>query len=142
VSEKLLNIEYKENLDEKFYEMINTEFNKYANKNGVICDYKPFAFVAKEDDEVIGIITGNSYYKEVHISELIILEKYRNKHIGIQLIKNVEDYFKDKGFENINLTTYEFQAPEFYKKCGFEVEFVRKNKGEPKLSKYFLVKYF
>lgn len=32
--------------------------------------------------------------------------------------------------------------PEFYKKCGYEVEFVRKNKEEPKLTKYFLVKYF
>ena len=47
-----------------------------------------------------------------------------------------------KGFENINLTTYGFQAPEFYKKCGFEVEFIRKNKENPKLDKYYLVKYF
>ena len=44
--------------------------------------------------------------------------------------------------KNINLTTYDFQAPDFYKKCGYEVEFVRKNKEEPKLTKYFLVKYF
>ena len=29
-----------------------------------------------------------------------------------------------------------------YKKCGFEVEFIRENKENPKLTKYFLVKYF
>ena len=40
----------------------------------------------------------------------------------------VENHFKDKNFENINLTTYEFQAPEFYKKCGYKVEFIRENK--------------
>ena len=70
------------------------------------------------------------------------MEEYRNKHIGSKLIETVENYFRDKGFENINLTTYDFQAPEFYKKCGYEVEFVRENKEEPKLTKYFLVKYF
>ena len=138
----MLNIEYTENYGEEYGKIINDEFNKFALKNGVNCDYKPFAFIAKENDEFVGIITGHSYYKEVHISDLIIIEKYRHKHIGSKLVKKVEDYFKDKDFENINLTTYDFQAPEFYKKCGFEVEFVRKAKKNDKLTKYFLVKYF
>lgn len=138
----MITIEYKENLDEEFYKIIDMEFNKFATKNEVICNYVPFSFVAKEDNKFVGIITGNSYYKEVHISDLIILEQYRNKHIGSKLMETVENYYKNKGFENINLTTYGFQAPEFYKKCGFEIEFVRENKENPKLNKYFLVKYF
>lgn len=138
----MLNIEYKDNLEEEFYSMIDNEFNKFATKNDVTCNYRSFAFVAKEDNKIVGIITGNSYYKEVHISDLIILEEYRNKQIGSKLVENVESHYKDKGFENINLTTYGFQAPEFYKKCGFKVEFVRENKKNPKLNKYFLVKYF
>lgn len=138
----MIEIEYKENLDEEIYTMIDEEFNEFATKNGVICNYKSFAFVAKEGNKIIGIITGNSYYKEVHISDLIVLEQYRNKHIGSKLIETVESYYKNKGFENINLTTYGFQAPEFYKKCGFEIEFIRKNKENSKLNKYYLVKYF
>ena len=113
----MLNIEYNENLNEDFYKIIDDEFNKFAQKNDVVCNYKSFAFVAKEDEKFVGIITGNSYYKEVHISDLIIIDEYRNKHIGSKLVQTVEDYFKDKGFENINLTTYGFQAPNFYKKC-------------------------
>ena len=138
----MINIEYIENLNEEFYKMIDTEFNKYAIKNNVTCNYRPFNFVAKEDNKVIGIITGHSYYSEVHIGDLIVLEDYRNKHIGTKLMETVENYYKDKGFENMNLTTYGFQATEFYKKCGFKVEFIRENKENPKLNKYFLVKYF
>lgn len=138
----MLNIEYKDNLEEEFYSMIDNEFNKFAIKNGVTCNYMPFAFVAKEDNKIVGIITGNSYYKEVHISDLIVLEQYRNKHIGSKLMETVENYYKNKGYENINLTTYGFQALEFYKKCGFKVEFIRKSKENPKLNKYYLVKYF
>lgn len=138
---KLLNVEYKEELDEEFYKIIDDEFNKFATKNGVNCNYKPFSFIAKEDNKFVGLITGHSYYKEVHIGDLIILEEYRHRHIGSMLVKAVEDYHKDKNFENINLTTYGFQAPEFYKKCGYEIEFIRKNKDNSKLDKYFFVKY-
>ena len=138
----MIEVEYKENLDEEIYEIIDEEFNKFAVKNGIVCNYKSFAFVAKEESKIIGIITGNSYYKEVHISDLIVLEQYRNKHIGSKLMETVENYYKNKGYENINLTTYGFQALEFYKKCGFKVEFIRKSKGNSKLNKYYLVKYF
>lgn len=138
----MLNIEYIKNPDENFYNIIDNEFNKFAIKNGVICNYEPFTFIAKENNELVGIITGHSYYKEVHINDLIIFEQYRNKHIGSKLLETVENYYKNKGFENINLSTYNFQAPEFYKKCGFEVEFIRENKSNHKLTKYFLVKYF
>ncbi len=137
----MLNIEYKEKLDNEFYDIIDNEFNKYATKNDITCNYKSFNFIAKEDEKVIGIITGHSYYKEVHITDLIVFEEYRNKHIGTKLVKEVENYYKDKEFENINLTTYDFQAPEFYKKCGFNVEFIRENRENPKLNKYFFVKY-
>ena len=108
----------------------------------MICNYKSFNFVAEEDNKVVGIVTGHAYYNEVHISDLIVLEQYRNKHIGTKLMEAVENFYKNKNFENMNLTTYAFQAPEFYKKCGFKVEFIRENKENPKLTKYFLVKYF
>ena len=136
----MINIEYKEKLDKEHYEFIDKEFNKYAIENSVICNYVPFSFVAKDKEKIIGIITGHSYYKEVKISDLIVLEEYRKKHIGKKLVEEVEKLFKDKEFDNINLTTYEFQAPEFYKKCGYKIEFIRKNEKNPKLTKYFLVK--
>lgn len=138
----MINIEYKENVEKELINFIDSEFDKYAIKNGVTCNYQSFHFVATEDDKVIGIITGHTYYQEVHISNLIVLEEYRKKHLGTKLVNAVEEYYKDKGFENINLTTYCFQAPEFYKKCGFQVEYIQKNRTNPKLTKYFLVKYY
>ena len=138
----MINIEFIEELDEDTYKILDDEFNKYAIKNNVKCNYKPFSYVAKENNNIVGIITGHSYYKEVFISDLIVKEEYRNKHLGTELVNNVLKDFNGKGLDNINLTTYEFQALEFYKKCGFKIEFVRKNKENPKLNKYYLVKYF
>lgn len=126
--------------DDSISEFIDSEFNKYANENDLICNYNSFVFVAKDDEKIVGVITGHSYYNEVHISDFVVLKNYRGKGVGTNLIKSVENFHKNKGFENINLTTYEFQAPEFYKQNSYELEFVRKNKSNPKLSKYFFIK--
>ena len=121
----MIEIEYKENLDEKFFDIIDTEFNKFAEKNGVTCNYEPFNFIAKDQDKVIGIITGHSYYKEVHIGDLIILEEYRNKQIGSKLVQVVENYYKDKIFSQkifIKFRIFFIFSYKFYFKSTFLIK--------------------
>lgn len=131
---------------EKDFEKIDKKADELLSlhdiENGVEYNFKRFGFVAKEDDREIGYVTGFSYYSEVTINNLIVLEKYRGQGVGTRLIEHAEKHFKDKGFNNINLVTNEFQAPKFYENCGFDLEFIRKNKENPKLTKYFYVKYF
>ena len=64
------------------------------------------------------------------------------KKIGTGLIGAAEKYCRENGFENISLSTYSFQAPEFYKKRGFTLEFIREDNKDLKLNKYFFVKFF
>lgn len=128
--------------NEEIEKFIEEEHQKYEAKNGVVCNYTPFCFVAKDGDELVGAIAGATFFSEVYIDELVVKEAYRKNNIGTQLIEYVENYYKDKGFNNMNTCTNEFQAPKFYEKCGFELEFVRKNKDNSKLNKYFYVKYF
>ena len=121
---------------------IEEEHQKYEAKNGVVCNYTPFCFIAKENDELMGAIAGATFFSEVYIDELVVREDQRGKDIGTKLINAVEEYYKDSGFDNMNTCTNEFQAPKFYEKCGFQLEFVRKNKTNSKLNKYFYVKHF
>ncbi len=122
--------------------IMEEEHKKYEAKNGVAFNFTPFSFVAKEEGEIVGAITGFTCYAEVYIDDFVVMENHRGKDIGTKLMKAVEEYYKDSGFNNMNLCTSEFQAPQFYEKYGFELEFVRKNKDNPKLNKYFYVKYF
>ena len=78
----------------------------------------------------------------IYIEGIWVNKTHRGKGYGRQLIQLLERKFKGQGFNNINLVTSAFQAPEFYRKCGFTEEFVRENKKNPKLTKYFFVKYF
>ena len=131
-------IESNENIDN----FIEEEHQKYEAKNGVVCNYSPFCFVAKDGDKIVGAISGATFFSEVYIDELVVKENQRGLKIGTNLITYVEEYFMGFGFNNINTCTNEFQAPKFYEKCGFKLEFVRENKNNPKLTKYFYVKYY
>lgn len=138
----MIEINQVETIDEEIEKIIGYEFEKYANQFVLNCNYSKFCFVAKESEKIVAVLMGHTIYAEVHIDELIVFPDYRNKGIGKQLIQEVENKFKNTDFDFISLTTYEFQARKFYEKCGFELEFVRKNKENPKLTKYFFVKYF
>ena len=126
--------------NEKIGDFLNEGFTRYGEQNGVALNYDDFCFVAEDDNEKIaGVITGRAYYNEIHIGDLIVSEGYRGSGLGSRLVTTVEDAYRGKGYEVITLTTFGFQAPEFYKKLGYTVEFVRKDK-DPRLSKYFFRK--
>ncbi len=125
--------------NDRIDEFTNIEFSNYAHDCDVALNYEEFCFVAEEDGNIAGVIIGRAYYNEIHIGDLIVGKGYRRDGIGIKLVAAVEEAYKGKGYEKIALTTFGFQAPEFYKKLGYELEFVREDK-DPKLSKYFYLK--
>ncbi len=125
--------------DERVEKFTNVEFSNYAIDCDVALGFEEFCFVAEDDGRIAGVITGRAYYNEVHIGDLIVGKDYRRDGVGSKLVVAVEDAYKDKDYKKITLTTFGFQAPEFYKKLGYELEFVRKD-DDPKLSKYFYLK--
>ena len=110
--------------NEKTGEFINREFTDYAIDCDVALNFEEFTFEAEDDGKIAGIITGRAY---------------RRAGVGSRLVAAVEEAYLGRGYEKIALTTFGFQAPEFYKKLGYELEFVREDK-DPKLSKYFYLK--
>lgn len=129
-----------EEIDDKIGEFINKEFTDYGHSQGVKLNYDEFCFISEDGDgNLTGAITGRAYYDEVHIVDLIVGSAARRSGLGSELVKTVEDAYQGKGFNIVTLTTFGFQAPEFYKKLGYELEFVRE-KEDPRLSKYFFKK--
>ncbi len=119
---------------------IHREFVRYGEQHHVTLNYDEFCFAAESGSgEMAGVITGRAYYNEVHIGDLIVGEAYRRSGLGSRLVAAVEDAFRGKGYDVVTLTTFGFQAPDFYRKLGYTVEFVR-DCPDPKLRKYFMVK--
>ena len=80
-------------------------------------------YVIKNDGGIIvgGIIARMYYWKLLYIDSLWVDEQYRNKGYGSTLLKKVEDEAKKLGCSQGHLDTFDFQAPNFYQRNGYEI---------------------
>lgn len=136
-------IEFLDNLAEEIEEKMREDLVAYESSHGIDVNYKPFAIVlADEKGNVLGAINAFTAFAEIYVDDIWVEKSHRGKGYGRILLQELENHFQSKGFNNINLVTNAFQAPDFYKKCGFTIEFIRENKKHPKLTKTFFIKYF
>jgi ribosomal protein S18 acetylase RimI-like enzyme len=121
---------------------ISRLFFENDTENGINGRFKSFAYEIKDDKgSVLGGITGYRIFDEIYVDELCIDRSARGQGLGRKLLEIVEKELNDGNCENISLDTVDFQnAVEFYKKCGFSVEFVRKHKSDKRLDKYYMIK--
>jgi GNAT superfamily N-acetyltransferase len=139
----MIKISFVENLSPNSLEKMEKGLQEYELNHGIHVDYTPFAFeLYNEIDELIGVLDAFSSYSSIHIRDLWIDKAYRGKGYGKKLIKALEQHCQDKGFNNINTVSCTFQAPDFYRKCGFEIEFVRENQNNQQLTVTGFVKFF
>src|SRR5260221_9430227 len=132
-----------DNLSQDIEEKMRKDLVAYESSHGIDVNYKRFALVLKEETgNVIGVLHAFTAFAEVYIDDMWVDQHHRGKGYGRKLLSALEERFKGKGFNNINLVTSAFSAPDFYRKCGFTAEFVRINKKNPQLTKTFFVKYF
>lgn len=137
-----IKIAFVDSLSEELDKRMTDGFISYETGHGIDVNYKRFSVVISNNNLVCGVINAYTAFAEIYVDDIWVDSAYRSKGYGKKLLQALEDHFKGRGFNNINLVTSAFQAPEFYKKCGFIVEFTRVNKINPQLSKTFFVKFF
>ena len=73
------------------------------------------------DGSVIGGILGGTYWGWMYVDILWVREDHRNRGIGSKLLEEAEREAVRRGCHHVHLDTMSWQAPEFYKKHGYEV---------------------
>lgn len=143
MSKKTYHIEQVDQLPNEVKNLIHQGHVRDEAENDIVCNYKKFALLVKDSEgEIVGALQAYTAFSEIYVDDIWVSPSARKNGLGRKLLHELENHFKDQGYNNINLVTSHFQAPDFYKKCGFTEEFTRVNKKNPKLSKTFFVKYF
>jgi len=87
-----------------------------------ISDGKLFGLFLRDADGVaIGGAHGWTWAKTCYVRILFVPAHMRNQGHGTRLMRAVEAEASDRGCEQIVLETFDFQAPKFYLRLGFEI---------------------
>ena len=110
------------NPTEKEIKYIRESLNQY-NKERVGEDrHTPLNLIEyDENGNAIGGILGGTYWGWMYIDILWVHENHRKKGIGTKLLLAAEKEALRRGCHHVHLDTMSWQAPEFYKKHGYEV---------------------
>lgn len=87
-------------------------------------DYRAFALVLRqEDQEPVGGATGWTRWGWLHLDVLWVSDAFRGLGHGSRLLHQVEELARSRDCELVTLDTASFQAPDFYRRLGYEEMF-------------------
>ena len=127
-------------IDQPPWEIIGGGIADYNTQQAGNDEGKNLCFVLRSpDQDIIGGVIGATYWNWLYINLMWIKEEFRGRGFGHQLLTLAEQEARQRGAEYAYLDTFSFQAPDFYKKHGYEV-FGELNNFPPGHKRYFLSK--
>ncbi|AEI41179.1 GNAT family N-acetyltransferase [Paenibacillus mucilaginosus] len=97
-------------------------FNQLTAPSAFDVPSESLNFLLKEEDGTLaGGLLGRTYRYALFVEILWVDEKYRGQGLGGRLLAAAEEAARLRGCRLMHLDTFSFQAPEFYRKMGFEV---------------------
>jgi len=82
--------------------------------------FKSVAVSLKDRGKIVGGIVGHLWATVLFIQYFWIDQKQRGKGLGTKLIAAIEDEARRQGAIQAHVDTMSFQAPGFYRSCGYE----------------------
>lgn len=101
---------------------------------------KLLAYAALDQDTIVGGILAKQSYESIYINLLAVDPAYRERRLGSQLMKKMEEVAMEEGIIQITLTTMSYQALGFYQKQGYTIFGTLEDMPMRGVTKYYLNK--
>lgn len=120
-----MNIRITENVTEEDIQDIHTELKKYnLSRREPSKDCPIGVFLEDAQGQKQAGLTGETFGNWLCIKYLWVSENLRGQGIGSRILKETENETLKRGCKYAFVDTFNFQAPEFYKKHGYEEVFM------------------
>lgn len=118
---------YKDKVSDQLRQVIHAGFKDHAIENCGSSELgEQISFdIRSPEGETIAAITVQVFWGSLHIRNLWTHKNHRNKGYASELMQEAFAFARDNNCLFVFVETMSFQAPDFYKKHGFETEFVR-----------------
>lgn len=126
-----LRVEFVEHPSETDCDAVNTilrSHNESANpvfwKKRALPEHEPLPlklFAYSDDQEIIGGLFAQTSFRWLRIDILAVQQSARTQGVGTSLLLRAEEIARERGCTYAFLDTMDYQAPNFYKKRGYEL---------------------
>jgi GNAT superfamily N-acetyltransferase len=111
-----------ENLEQPAWDIIGGGINHFNHQRAGEDHAKSLCVVLKTPSgEIVGGAIGATYWDWFHLDLMWVKEELRGKGYGTLILLQAEEEARRRGATYVFLDTFDFQAPEFYKRYGYEV---------------------
>jgi GNAT superfamily N-acetyltransferase len=115
-------IAYTDNPDDADFTVVGLGIRDFNEQHAGSSGHRHLClFLHAPDDTVVGGLVGSTFYKWLCIELLWVKEELRGQGHGQRLLAQAEQEARRRGAKGAFLDTFSFQAPDFYKKNGYEV---------------------
>lgn len=119
-------ISYSKDNNAQLTDLLSQGLADYAKKTKGLSPIETFSFSLKDEEQtLVGGCNGVMYYGCLYVDMLWIDEKCQRLGYGTQLMPAAEKLGKEKGCLFATVNTMDWEALEFYKKLGYQIEFER-----------------
>lgn len=87
-------------------------------------DGQGLGFIAEVEGVMVGAVAGYTWGGVSELRQVFVDEAHRGKGLGLALVQAAIAEARARGVRHVFLSTYDFQAPGFYRRLGF-VEIAR-----------------
>ena len=108
--------------DDSAWEFIGGGIHRYNIQKAGDDQGKQVCFILYEpNQEIAGGLIGETHWGWFYINLMFVKDELRGRGYGHRLLTLAEDEARKLGAKNVYLDTFSFQAPDFYKKHGYQI---------------------
>lgn len=131
---------YVEKPEQSVWGLIGQGLNDFNTEHGGDDNAQRICFAVQgPGQEIVGGVIAEIYWDWLYIDLMWLKEEHRKCGYGSRLLTLVETEARQRGAKHAFLDTFSFQAPDFYKKHGYQV-FGALQDFPPGHQRYFLTK--
>ena len=117
-----------ENTESQKVQEIGDLIRSYNRSNREAAESEPLNIYVEDDSgELMAGLVAETFGNWLEIEYLFVKEEFRGQGIGSQLLQQAESEAKKRNCRFAFVNTYQFQAPSFYQKHGYQEVFTLKD---------------
>ena len=117
-----------ENIESQKSQVIGDLIRSYNRSKREAAESEPLNLYVEDDSgELLAGLVAETFGNWLEIEYLFVKEDLRGQGIGSQLLHQAESEAKKRNCRFAFVNTYQFQAPAFYQKHGYQEVFILKD---------------